>query len=322
MPPALTKGLNSPDFVPKEDVEDYLHNDFNSFLYAEYTEKVPPFCKLSNPDDGFFQSYNALDLLNLVYEQIALIKNNLHKPLSLVKYLTSKELYTCNEWINDDKIGTTEDVLDWICVILRNRIGLSDFLAANPDNGRSLQRLYNLIKAETEKRIFYAFEDKFDEFNEDGAYIENKNNPDNFDDDTIYPVFHALLASGALNAHKIKSILSGQMVSIGSEYNTTSAPTQEASGPQFKLATNKRGAKTDLIRVLNSLYELRYIETPCGQIPNKAAFMKKAGALFGVDLTRYEADLSQSLNNVSLEANLKVFRDMEKIIKNYILRSE
>ncbi|WP_018478135.1 hypothetical protein [Pontibacter roseus] len=89
-----------------------------------------------------------------------------------------------------------------------------------------------------------------------------------------------------------------------------STPTLE---PLFKLNQSKRGAKTDIIRVFNALYELRYFETANGQIPTKAEFMKHIGSVLSVDLSKYETDLSQALRNTSLEANLKIFQDMQKI---------
>jgi hypothetical protein len=78
----------------------------------------------------------------------------------------------------------------------------------------------------------------------------------------------------------------------------------------FKLST-KKGAKTDLIRILNALYELRLIQQTDGDYPTKETFMKKTGDFFGVDLTKYDVNLSQTFEG-SLETNLKVFEEMKK----------
>lgn len=78
----------------------------------------------------------------------------------------------------------------------------------------------------------------------------------------------------------------------------------------FKLS-EKKGAKIDLIRILNALYELRLIGNTNGNYPTKEGFMKKAGEFFGVDLQKYDVNLSQTFNG-TLEANLKVFKEMEK----------
>jgi hypothetical protein len=94
-----------------------------------------------------------------------------------------------------------------------------------------------------------------------------------------------------------------------------SIPEQTKVKPQYKLS-NRQGAKTDLIRILNAVYELRMIEKTNGQIPSKEMFMKQAGEFFGTDLSKYDIDLSQALNNTSLEANLKVFEQMKEVTQN------
>jgi hypothetical protein len=102
---------------------------------------------------------------------------------------------------------------------------------------------------------------------------------------------------------------------------------QNSTVPQTKQAfqlRKKQGAKTDLIRILNAVYELKYFEMADGQIPTKEMFMKQAGEFFGIDLSKYDTDLSQALNNTSLEANLKVFELMKEVTQNshYIGKKE
>lgn len=81
--------------------------------------------------------------------------------------------------------------------------------------------------------------------------------------------------------------------------------------PVFKLS-EKKGAKTDLIRVLNALYELHLINKTDGQIPTKQEFIETMGEYLGVDLSNYHSNLSQALQNQSLEVNLKIFEDMKE----------
>jgi len=102
---------------------------------------------------------------------------------------------------------------------------------------------------------------------------------------------------------------------------------QNSTVPQTKQAfqlRKKQGAKTDLIRILNAVYELKYFEMADGQIPSKEMFMKQSGEFFGIDLSKYDIDLSQALNNTSLEANLKVFEQMKEVTQNshYIGKKE
>lgn len=81
--------------------------------------------------------------------------------------------------------------------------------------------------------------------------------------------------------------------------------------PVFKLS-EKKGAKTDLIRVLNALYELRLFNKTDGQIPTKQEFIETMGEYLGVDLSKYHSNLSQALQNQPLEVNLKVFEEMKE----------
>ena len=81
--------------------------------------------------------------------------------------------------------------------------------------------------------------------------------------------------------------------------------------PIFKLS-DKKGAKTDLIRVLNALYELRLFYKTDGQIPTKQEFFETMGEYLGVDLSKYHSHLSQALQNQPLEVNLKVFEEMKE----------
>jgi len=83
----------------------------------------------------------------------------------------------------------------------------------------------------------------------------------------------------------------------------------------FRL-TNTKGAKIDLIRILNAVYELRLIEKTNGQFPAKQEFMEAFGNFIGTDLSHYHTNLSQALKNQPTEVNLKVFEDMITITKN------
>ena len=87
--------------------------------------------------------------------------------------------------------------------------------------------------------------------------------------------------------------------------------TTQKAKPVFKL-TEKNGAKIDLIRVLNALYELRLFNKTDGQIPTKQEFIETMGEYLGVDLSKYHSNLSQALQNQPLEVNLKVFEEMKE----------
>ncbi len=104
------------------------------------------------------------------------------------------------------------------------------------------------------------------------------------------------------------------------ELETTPAQTQ--TKPQFKLS-KKTGAKTDLIRVLNALYELKFFLNNNEAEPlRKKDFMIKAGQFFGTDLSNYDAALSQARREQPLETNLKIFEEMKTITQNEHYTSE
>jgi hypothetical protein len=85
----------------------------------------------------------------------------------------------------------------------------------------------------------------------------------------------------------------------------------------FRLS-EKKGAKTNLIRLLNALYELHLIELADGQRPTKAQFMQQVGGFLGVDMNRYEQTLSKALEQ-PLETNLEVFRAIEQAAQSQVL---
>ena len=79
--------------------------------------------------------------------------------------------------------------------------------------------------------------------------------------------------------------------------------------------SKKKGIKIDMIRILHAIYELRMIETQHGLIPTKKDFMSKMGEFFNVNLSDYDSDLSQALNNSSIEKNSEIFNKMIEIIR-------
>lgn len=85
----------------------------------------------------------------------------------------------------------------------------------------------------------------------------------------------------------------------------------------FKLS-EKRGSKTDIIRILNALYGLNLIQLENGQLPTKQQFIQLMGELLGVDMEGYEQVLSKALEQ-SLEANLEVFEKMKMTFQEQVL---
>ena len=124
---------------------------------------------------------------------------------------------------------------------------------------------------------------------------------------TIHGDFHQYEVS-----EKIVNLLSNEIESSLNSNNSGTTPTG------FKLST-KRGVRIDLIRILNAMYELKMIKDNNDQIPTKELFMKQSGEFFGNDFSNYDTDLSQAMNNSSVEANLKIFDELKSITQSKVL---
>lgn len=73
----------------------------------------------------------------------------------------------------------------------------------------------------------------------------------------------------------------------------------------------RRGAKIDIIRVLNSLYELGTFTGKNGKSISKKEFMISMGKAINVDLSNYDKDLSRALSDsTTLDKHLRIFNDM------------
>ncbi|MCC6412005.1 MAG: hypothetical protein IT270_10125 [Saprospiraceae bacterium] len=93
-------------------------------------------------------------------------------------------------------------------------------------------------------------------------------------------------------------------------------PMQQDSG--LRLSTRK-GAKIDLIRIVNAMWELGFFKDQDELKPNKLKVMKAVGTLFGLDLSNYDKDLSQAFQTTNTENNIKIFRELEEITKNKLI---
>lgn len=128
----------------------------------------------------------------------------------------------------------------------------------------------------------------------------------NFENKELEHLTSTLTKEQLLQIAEIKTHYIQSLISTIEKYTTT-----PKANPIFKLS-DKKGAKTDLIRVLNALYELRLFNKTDGQIPTKQEFIETMGEYLGIDLSKYHSNLSQALQNQPLEVNLKVFEEMKE----------
>lgn len=83
----------------------------------------------------------------------------------------------------------------------------------------------------------------------------------------------------------------------------------EYKSPVF--IAERRGVKIDIIRVLNSLYELGMFTGQSGEAIPKKVFMTTMGKAINVDFSNYDKDLSRTLSDsTALDKHLKIFNDM------------
>ncbi len=286
------------NFTPKTDIEEYLNNDFNLEIFEDLTE-----------NEDWQGTFEPLDFLNLLYEQFEIVNANKEKPLSVVKHLFGLKLeqtklyyllYYLQRHIYKHS-GSEYEPKDKQLSICRGFIEKEyDKLEAElypktepepqpeKENKYDFQKVKQHIETLTtvKDKILYLTEIKTD-------FLQNKSSW-NLDLGTPFD------RKCELEIKKLNEVLK-------LEAHTTTPKAK----PIFKLS-DKKGAKTDLIRVLNALYELRLFNKTDGQIPTKQEFIETMGEYLGVDLSKYHSNLSQALQNQPLEVNLKVFEEMKE----------
>lgn len=91
---------------------------------------------------------------------------------------------------------------------------------------------------------------------------------------------------------------------------------EEKMGTTYKSPvhlTKERGAKIDLIRLMNAYYELGKVENANGGRLTKKEFFSAVGHFFNIDLSNYENDLSNSMAvGVSMDKQIRIFDEMKK----------
>lgn len=286
------------NFTPKTDIEEYLNNDFNLEIFEDLTE---------NEDwQGIFE---PLDFLNLLYEQFEIVNANKEKPLSVVKHLFGLKL--------------EQTQLYYLLYYLKRHIYKHSGSEYEPKDKQLsicrgfIEKEYDKLEAElypkTEPEPQPEKENKYD-FQKVKQHIE-----------TLATIKDKILYLTDIKTDFLQN-KSGWDIEIGTPFDRKceleikklnevlkleAHTTTPKAKPVFKLS-EKKGAKTDLIRVLNALYELRLFNKTDGQIPTKQEFIETMGEYLGVDLSKYHSNLSQALQNQPLEVNLKVFEEMKE----------
>lgn len=91
------------------------------------------------------------------------------------------------------------------------------------------------------------------------------------------------------------------------------ASTKIGSAGKYRLG-QKRGSKTDMVRIIYALREIGYIVKEDGTIPTIEEFFADCGLFFGDDFRTWSSVMHQFKNTAGDSANRKVFDDMAQII--------
>lgn len=84
----------------------------------------------------------------------------------------------------------------------------------------------------------------------------------------------------------------------------------------IRLSQGKSTSKTNLLRVLDALWELRFFTNETGEgSVTRGELMEAIGQLLNEDLSNFESILSQSYNNTKTETNLAIFDEMKAKIQ-------
>jgi len=286
------------NFTPKTDIEEYLNNGFNLEIFEDLTE-----------NEDWQETFEPLEFLNLLYEQFEIVNANKEKPLSVVKHLFGLKLeqtklyyllYYLKRHIYKHS-GSEYEPKDKQLSICRgfiekeyDKLEAELYPKAEPEPQPEKENKYDFQKVKqhietlttVKDKILYLTEIKTD-------FLQNKSGWD--------------LDIGTPFDRKCELEIKKLNEALKLEAHTTTPKAK----PVFKLS-DKKGAKTDLIRILNALYELRLFNKTDGQIPTKREFIETMGEYLGVDLSKYHSNLSQALQNQPLEVNLKVFEEMKE----------
>ena len=80
--------------------------------------------------------------------------------------------------------------------------------------------------------------------------------------------------------------------------------------------SKERGKRLDMIRVINSIFELGFFVDENGRKSNKKDVFIVMGHAMNVDFSNYNHDLSSSLtDSTSMNKHLKIFEDMLDMMK-------
>ena len=116
------------------------------------------------------------------------------------------------------------------------------------------------------------------------------------------------------NERLVITLPDGTKVEIG-QHSQLVPPEIPLKLPKIFLS-KERGRRLDMIRVINSIFELGFFVDENGRKSNKKDVFIVMGHAMNVDFSNYSHDLSSSLtDSTSMNKHLKIFEDMLDMMK-------
>ena len=116
------------------------------------------------------------------------------------------------------------------------------------------------------------------------------------------------------NERLVITMPDGTKVEIG-QHSQLVPPEIPLKLPKIFLS-KERGRRLDMIRVINSIFELGFFVDENGRKSNKKDVFTVFGHAMNIDFSNYNHDLSSSLSDsTSMNKHLKIFEDMLDMMK-------
>ncbi len=302
--------MESINFTPKTDVDDYLNNDFNVRVFQDLTEEE------SWEGKSYKGLFDPLAFFNLLYEKWEVVIANKNRPYGITSHILGLDL-------SKEKLH-----------FLLGR--LASLIDEKNEESRMYGEGYDEMLARCSEFLRNGYKKLENEISPEPK------SPNNNEDEFINVKKHLETLSDPREKLKYLNMVRTEQTqnNIGFDFNMPSfrdkcnletqkilkdieiersfsnTITKIQVQPKFNLSS-KSGAKVNLVRVLDALYYLHLIEKQNGERPNKQEFMVTFGDFLGADLSNYSKDLSQALNAKS-ETHLEVFYKMlEKAKKDH-----
>jgi hypothetical protein len=287
-------------YKPKKDIEEYFDNDFNIEIYEELTD-----------DPDWQGTFEPLFFLNLLYQEFEIAIKNRSKPMSFAKRISNLNLTDRQQYYFLSVL--IELISEFNSDVFKSEGKNMDIFLKFLD--KELQKLDTTLfpKEKKQEEVRNPFD--FEKVKDDLDKIKNIDKKIEFLED-IKTEYLQKRDPLAVNFREVSfdEKCDLEIKKYRERYTKKTENISNSNKTNFKLS-DKKGARIDLIRICNALYNLRLIEKDDGQIPSKKEFMENIGEFFGEDFSKYHSNLSQAKQNYSIEANIKVFERMIELVK-------